>query len=276
MVAAVQALAGQVAIVTGAGRGIGRAVAAGLAEAGAGVALLGRDAARLDAVRRDLEGHGRRCSTVVADVTCADAVIAAVREAERTLGPIDLLVNNAGRIESREVPVWEADPEEWWAVLETNLRGPFNLVRAVVPGMVARGCGRVVDLSSGFGARDTDVYSAYAASKAALFRLGGAVAMAGSAHGVRAFEVAPGLVQTDMSGAMPMHAQVPADRWTPPERVVELIVAVASGRLDALSGRYLRADKDDVDTLEAEAERITAGDGRMLRVLPWGPGDPLG
>ncbi len=268
-------LAGQVALVTGASRGIGRALSVGLATAGAAVGLLARDADALEAVQRDIAAAGGRAVAAPADVTVVADVRRAVGVVEDALGAVDLLVNNAGRIEQVEAPVWETDPEEWWAVVETNLRGPLLLIGAVVPGMVARGGGRVIDVSSGFGGRDTDVYSGYAASKAALFRLGGAVASAGAEHGVRAFEVAPGLVRTELSEAMARHAALPEDAWTPVEAVVRLVVAVARGQLDELSGRYLRADRDDVASLRAAARRVAAADARVLRIRAWGDDDPL-
>src|SRR5690606_31109078 len=147
------------ALVTGASRGIGRAIAVGLAAAGLDVALLARDADRLAGVAAEIAALGERddaagrAAVVTADVTDAGAVAAAVRAAEDALGGVDLLVNNAGRVDA-EVPLWEADPDEWWAIVETNVRGPFLLARAVVPGMLARGGGRVVDLNSGAGSHD--------------------------------------------------------------------------------------------------------------------------
>ena len=112
------------ALVTGASRGIGRAIAEGLAEAGLDVGLVARDESKLEAVADGVRSHGRTAVVVSADVTAPDAVASAVKAVADGLGSIDLLVNNAGRID-REVPIWEADPEEWWQIVETNVRGPF-------------------------------------------------------------------------------------------------------------------------------------------------------
>jgi NAD(P)-dependent dehydrogenase (short-subunit alcohol dehydrogenase family) len=260
-------------LVTGAGRGLGRAIAVGLAAAGVRVAVLGRTAQSLAGVLAALEdcapaGGG---VPVVADVRDFDAVREAVVAAQAGLGGrIDLLVNNAGVIEPVEVPVWEADPDGWWQVVETDLRGPFHCVRAVVPGMLAHGGGRVVNLSSGAGAADREIYSAYCAAKAGLFRITGNLHLAGFGRGLRAFEISPGVVRTDMTAAMGMH--VDRRDWTPVERLVELVVAVASGRLDAWSGRFLRAGFDDPEVL---AGRGPGQKGRLLGVLPYGPEDPL-
>lgn len=266
--------AARTALVTGAGRGLGRAVAVGLAAAGVRVAVLGRSAQSLAGVLAELQDDalaGGGGVPVVADVRDFDAVQEAVAAAEARLGAgIDLLVNNAGVIESVEVPIWEADPQQWWDVVDTDLRGPFHCVRAVVPGMLERGGGRVVDLSSGAGAADRPIYSAYCAAKAGLFRLAGNLHLAGYSRGLRAFEISPGVVRTDMTAGMAMHADRTA--WTPVEALVDLVLAVASGRLDAWSGRFLRAGVDDPEQVAAQ---VPDGRARSLGVLPYGPDDPL-
>jgi 3-oxoacyl-[acyl-carrier protein] reductase len=263
----------RVALVTGASGGIGRQLAVGLAAAGLAVGLHGRDPARLEATRAAVEETGAPYRVMSADVTDAAAVREAVDEVEGTLGPVDLLVNNAGLIEASEVPVWEADVQEWRRVLEADLLGPFHCVRAVVPGMVARGGGRVVDLSSGAATRDSAVYSAYGAAKTGLFRVGGAVHAAGHDRGLRAFEVAPGVVDTAMTRGMAVHEG--RTGWTAPEAVVDLVVAIARGQLDDWSGRFLRAGADDVATLRAVAARGLPAGARTLGVRPWGDDDPL-
>lgn len=271
--------AARTALVTGASRGIGRAVALGLAAAGLDVALLARDAARLDDVAARVRAAGRRAVVLEADVTDPAAVRAATGRAEQELDGVDLLVNNAGRIDA-EVPLWEADPDAWWAVVETNVRGPFLLAHALVPGMLARGGGRVVDLASGASSHDMDGASAYNASKTALVRMGANLHVSGAARGLRVFEVAPGVVATDMTGSMTMHRGRTA--WTPVERTVETVVAIARGELDDLSGCFLRVTHDTPAALRAAADAAAArgeafpGEGaRRLRVQPWGPDDPL-
>ena len=267
-----QPLAGTVALVTGASAGIGRYVAAGLAARGAAVAGLARTADRLGAAMAEVaEATGARTLAVAADVTDRDAVLAAVQQVTAELGPVDLLVNNAGLIDAAEVPLWEADPDQWWQVVESQVRGPFLLAHAVVPTMVARGGGRVVGLASGLGTRGSDVYSAYSAGKTAQMRITEGIALAGAEHGVRAFDLAPGVVDTEMTRAMPMHAG--RTEWTRPEDVVDLVVAIATGELDAWSGRFFRAGADDLATLRATTP---TGAGRQLRLRPYGDDDPVG
>jgi NAD(P)-dependent dehydrogenase (short-subunit alcohol dehydrogenase family) len=262
-----------VALVTGAGRGLGRHIATALARAGLAVGLLGRDERTLREVEGELVAAGLPARYAVADVRDFAQVALAVRDLEADLGGFDLLVNNAGVIDPAEVPVWEADPGTWWDVVETDLRGPFHCVRAVVPGMVDRGRGRVIDINSGAGAADRDVYSAYCAAKAGLFRIGGNLHLAGHDRGIRSFELSPGVVVTDMTRSMAAHAN--RTEWTAPETVTDLVLALARGELDAWSGAYLRAGLDDPDTLRRlAAEGLARRPARTLAILPWGEGDP--
>ncbi|NAZ85315.1 SDR family NAD(P)-dependent oxidoreductase [Kineococcus indalonis] len=262
-----------VALVTGASRGIGRELVLGLARAGWAVGALARDAVALDEVVEEVTAAGGRAVATAVDVTDARAVAAAVHALESELGGASLLVNNAGRIEADEAAPWEADLEEVRRVVEANVLGPFHLVRAVVPGMVARGGGRVVDLSSGAAHKDSPVHAAYGASKAALFRLGGALSAAGREHGVLAFEVSPGVVRTGMTTSMAQHSE--RTEWTDPADVLALVLAVARGELDAWAGRLVRAGVDTPASLAAAARAGLPDGARVLGLLPYGPGDPL-
>lgn len=264
------------ALVTGASSGIGRALAVGLARAGLAVALLGRDEDRLSEVAEEVRAAGGRCATASSDTTDYDDLASAVAAVQTLdeIGPIDLLVDSAGVVEPEEVPVWEADPQHWRRVVEVDLIGAFHAVRAVVPGMVERGGGRVVHLNSGAGVRAGETISAYHAAKTGLWRIGGAVHLAGFERGLRAFELAPGVVETPMSRSLTMHA----DRtdWTAPDDVVALVVAMARGDLDAWSGRMVRAGMDTPASLAAREAAGPLGDARTLGLLPWGSDDLLG
>lgn len=266
----------RVALVTGATSGIGRGLAAALGRAGLAVGLLGRDGERLTEALQEVRATGARCAAVPADVVDLPGLQQAVEHLEGQLGPADLLVSAAGVIEAVEVPVWEADPAEWRRVVEVDLVGAFHAVRAVVPGMVARGGGRVLHLDSGAGVKDSSVYSAYNAAKAGLFRLGGNLHAAGAAHGLSVLELAPGVVRTPMTMAMAAHEQRrQRDEWTSQAEVDALAVAFARGELDAWSGRMVRAGADTPASLAARAAAGLGDDDRTLRLRPWGDDDPL-
>ncbi|MDF1563208.1 MAG: SDR family NAD(P)-dependent oxidoreductase [Deltaproteobacteria bacterium] len=191
-------LAGKVALVTGASRGIGRAVADALLGEGARVGLIARDPERLAGAERALrEAHpGGELASRAGDVGDAAAVERIVTELEEHLGPVDLLVNNAGVV--HRSPVAGHSLEAWDAVLETNLRGAFLYMRAVLPGMISRGAGRIVNVSSISGTLGTAGLSAYCASKWGLIGLTKSAAEEVREHGILVAAVCPGSVDTDM------------------------------------------------------------------------------
>jgi NAD(P)-dependent dehydrogenase (short-subunit alcohol dehydrogenase family) len=235
------------------------------------VAGLARTADRLTtAMAAIAAATGARTLAVAADVTDRAAVDAAVGRVRAELGHVDLLVNNAGLMDPDEVPVWEADPDEWWAVVASHIRGGLLPVRAVVPDMVTRHSGRVVSLASGLSTRGGRLYSAYSVGKTGLMRLTETLAAGLEGTGVHAFDVAPGVVRTAMSTSMSIHQD--RAEWTDPADVVALVAAIAAGELDQWSGRMLNTRYDDLDTL-----RATHPDGaaRRLRMIPFGDEDPV-
>ncbi len=266
-------LEGQVALVTGAGRGIGREIALGLAEEGMNLGILGRHRETLADTLRVCVRQGVKCVAVAADVAHFGAVREAVRSIERDLGPVDLLVNNAGQVDRAEVPLWEADPVQWWSVVETNLRGPFHLMRTVLPGMVERQRGRVVNLNSGFALRPEWRYSAYATSKSALLRLSDNVAGPLRPHGVTVLDISPGAVSTEMTAGMPMFADMV--HWGSIPLLVSTVADAARGRLDLLHGRFLHLGRDDIGELLEQAGSISEHDARTLRLRLYGAEDPM-
>jgi 3-oxoacyl-[acyl-carrier protein] reductase len=250
-------LEGQVALVTGAGRGIGRGMAIALAEAGARVAVSARTRAQVEETAALVGGLA-----IEADVSRQADVEGVVAEVERELGPIDLLVNNAG-IAIWEKAAWEIPVEEWWHVLEVNTLGPYLCCRAVIPGMIERGRGRIVNTGSGASYLPGSTSTAYAASKAALGRFGETLARQLEPYGIPVFTISPGLVRTEMTEGN-FSDDAP---WTPPELAPRLVVELASGRLDRLSGRYIHAEHDqDLGGLAARADEIVAEDLNAIRL----------
>lgn len=261
------------ALVTGANRGIGRHLALGLARAGLDVALLGRDEAGLNEAAAECAAPGVRTAVVLADVTDEAAVRAGVEQLETAWGGVDLVVNNAGRIEPVEADFLGVDLATTWEVVRTNVLGPMTVAHAFLPQLLAHGGGRLVTLNSGSGHKAMSTYTGYAVGKGAAARLTTQLDRQYRDRGVRVFDVSPGVVATDMTGSMPVHR----DRtdWTPPEATVELVLGVARGELDALSGRFLRAGADTVASLRERRRQILDTDTRTLSLSTWGADDPV-
>jgi len=175
----------RVAVVTGASRGIGELIARALGTEGYAVCLLARNGLLATGVADEIGAAGALAMARAVDVTDELAVGDAVETVLSSWGRIDLLVNNAGQIE-REVPLWEAEVDQWWSVITTNVRGPFLMTRAVVPPMIAAGGGRIININSGAGTAERADLSAYSASKSALARITGSTHRAGWAQGIRA------------------------------------------------------------------------------------------
>jgi NAD(P)-dependent dehydrogenase (short-subunit alcohol dehydrogenase family) len=247
-----------IALVTGGGRGIGASIARELTDAGMKVAVTGRTRAQVEAVAAEIGGLG-----LVGDVSRREDVEGWVAKTEAELGPIDLLVANAGlSVSESERPAWELEPEEWWHVLEVNVLGAYLSCRAVVPGMLGRGQGRIVLTGSGAAYLPGSRNTSYSASKAALCRFGETLALQLHEHGLPVFFFSPGLVRTDMTD----ESFTDDAPWTPPELAPRLVRVLASGRADALAGRYLHAEHDDVEDLIRRADEITANDLNAIRL----------
>ena len=245
-----------VALVTGGGRGIGARIARELADAGMKVAVSARTREQIDEVAKEIGGLA-----VVADVSSPGDAEAMVAEVERELGPIDLLVNNAGIAGWEVEPAWEASPENWWRVFETNVLGAYLVSRAVIPGMIERGHGRIVNTGSGSSYLPGQRTTAYGGSKAALHRFGEGLALQLAEHGIPVFTMSPGLVQTDMTERFGENMP-----WTPPELAPQLVRVLASGRADKLSGRYIHAEHDDIESLIRRADKIVEADLNAIRL----------
>ena len=217
-------LAGRVALVTGAGRGIGRAVALAMSRAGATVVLAARGAAALGAVAREIEAQGGKALGVATDVTDAAQVAALVERAVASERRVDVLVTAAGT--ARFGPVADASPEDWDATMAVNLRGVFLCCRAVLPVMARQGGGTIVNVGSVVTTRALPGSAAYTASKYGVLGLSRILAEEGRAQGIRVGVLTAGAVDTPLWDAIP--GAPDRARMLRPEQVAEAAVLMAS------------------------------------------------
>jgi len=242
-------LSGRVALVTGGGRGIGRALALGLAEAGADLCVSGRgQGSGLADVVAEVRRMGRRAEAVVADLSDPSRALTLAEEAERRLGPIDILVNNAGLI--HRSPLLDYQEQDWDAVMNVNLKAVFLLSQAVARGMRARRRGKIIHIASLLSFQGGLNVAAYAASKGAVSQLTKAMSNELAPHGVNVNAMAPGYIVTDGTAALVQDAarnrqiteRIPAGRWGQPEDLVGSCVFLASAASDYVHGSLLLVD----------------------------------
>jgi NAD(P)-dependent dehydrogenase (short-subunit alcohol dehydrogenase family) len=274
-----RALAGQVALVTGASRGLGQVIAGALAGAGATVGLVARSAGPLAQAQDRLTRAGGTAVAVTADVTDPDDLAAAVERVSHRLGPIDVLVNNAG-VGGPNGALWEVDPAAWWQAMEVNLRSVLSCTRLVLPAMIARRHGRIVNITSNAGAYRWPLASAYAVSKAAGIKLTENLAVELRGRGVAVFSADPGLLPIGMSEpalanrppANPAEAKIASwirreleqGRGAEPGAAGSFVLRLAAGDCDCLSGCHLTVH-DDLDALIEQADEISRHDLYTLR-----------
>ena len=268
-----------VVLITGGGRGLGRAYAEALARTGAQVAVTARSADELAETVALIEQAGGRGLALPADVTDPRAVTAVVAAVESQLGPIDVLINNAGMFQAIG-EVGQVDPAAWWREVEVNLRGPYLCTHAILPSMIARRSGRIINVVSEAGTVAIGYVSAYSVSKTALIRLTETLADETRPYGITVLAAHPGTVRTPMSEyarTSPRVAELaqPVQAWfehlfeaqldTPITQAVAFMLALAEGRADALSGCYLDVDAD-LAALTAQAAAIQAEKRYTLRL----------
>jgi gluconate 5-dehydrogenase len=241
-------LTGKVALVTGAYRGLGYAIAKGLAQAGATAVLNGRKPEALAAAAKALTDAGLRAATAVFDVTDADAVKRGVDGIEASYGHLDIVVNNAGI--QRRRPVAEFPKQDWDDVIATNLTAPFLVSQAALPAMMGRKAGKIINIASLLSdfARPTIV--AYTAAKGGVRQLTRAMAVELAPHGIQVNAIAPGYFATEMNRALIDNAEfdawvkkrTPAGRWGRPDEIAGLAVFLASAAADYVTGQLIFID----------------------------------
>jgi NAD(P)-dependent dehydrogenase (short-subunit alcohol dehydrogenase family) len=260
-------LDGRSALVTGSGRGFGRAIATALAGEGAKLTVTGRTVGEIEATAELIRAAGGEASAVQGDVRSPEDIVRVVRHASEKFGPVDLLVNNAG-VDGPYGPIGVVDPAAWWAAMEVHLRAPLLFMSAVLPAMRERGGGTIINIVSKGAVRVEPSLSAYCTGKAAATRLTEHVGLEQQDAGIGVFALHPGDAVTAFAHATLNDPD--AQRWRPEmigilkewqktvdsegalKRCGEVCIALASGEYDALSGRYIEAELD-LDELRAAA-----------------------
>ncbi|HEY3911648.1 MAG TPA: glucose 1-dehydrogenase [Stellaceae bacterium] len=241
-------LDGQVALVTGASSGIGRHLALLLAAAGARVALAARRTDRLAEAAGEIAGEGGTCLPLALDVTRPDSIAAAVAEAEERLGPLTLLVNNAGVVVSK--PVLDHTEEDWDYVIDTNLKGAWLMAREFARHLIERRRpGRIVNIASVLGSRTIARVPSYCAAKAGLIHLTHVLAMELARHGILVNALAPGYVETDFNrdflqseAGMKLAARIPLRRVAQPDDLDGAMLLLASPAGAYITGAVIAVD----------------------------------
>ncbi len=241
-------LSGRRALVTGSGRGIGFALARGLAKAGASVVLNGTDEARLADAAARLRAEGLEIETSRFDVTDHDGVAAAARDVESRIGPVDVLVNNAGI--QRRKPLEDFPAETWDEILSVNLSGVFHVSQAFARGMIARGRGKIVNICSVQSSLARPSIAPYAATKGGVAMFTKAQCTEWAKYGLQVNGIAPGYFATEMNRALVedetfsdwLCRRTPAGRWGRVEELIGAAVFLASGASDFVNGQVLYVD----------------------------------
>lgn len=242
------AVTGKRALVTGGSKGIGAEAAIVLAQAGADVAIVGRDRAGLEATAAQIVAAGRRCVIIEAEMRSVEGPTQAASEALSAFGAVDILVNNAGI--ARIAPILEAPLDFWEDTLAVNLRAPYLLAQALAPKMIEQRSGKIINVSSQAGVVALEGHAAYGASKGGLNMLTKVMALEWGAHNVQVNAVAPTVILTPMGTevwgdpqkADPMLAKIPLRRFGQPVEVADLILFLASAASDLITGETILID----------------------------------
>ena len=242
------ALDGKAALVTGATKGIGLETCKVLADAGADIAAVGRDPDGLREVKAAVESKGRRCATIAADMAKPDGPAKAAQEALAAFGTVDILVNNAAI--ALIAPLLEATAADWDATMAVNLRAPFLLAQALVPAMIKKGAGKIINISSQAGVIGQDSHAAYGASKGGLNTLTKVMCVEWAKHNIQVNTVCPTVILTPMGEEHwgkpergdPMKAKIPAGRFGKPIEVADMILYLASSASNLVNGQDMLID----------------------------------
>lgn len=241
-------VAGKRALVTGASKGLGAEIATVLADAGADVAIVGRDTAGLEAIRQAVASRGRRCLAIQADLQTVEGPRAAGAKALDFFGTVDILVNNAGIFHRQSI--LETTVENWDETQAVNLRAPFLLAQAVVPRMIQQRSGKIINVSTVASVVGCEGHSAYSAFKGGMNMLTRVMAAEWGPHNIHTNAIAPAIVLTDMAReawsdeakSAPVKARIPLRRFGEPIEIADLVLYLASPASDFICGQIMLID----------------------------------
>jgi NAD(P)-dependent dehydrogenase (short-subunit alcohol dehydrogenase family) len=266
----------KVAIVTGAGRGIGKAIALAYAHEGANVVTISRTLSEIENTSEQIRANGRRAIAIRADVSNSGEVEDAVSLVIKEFGKVDILVNAAG-IQGPIGPVVENDVNQWIQTVHVNLIGTFLCVRAVLPTMIKQGCGKIINFSGGGATSPRPYFTAYAASKGAVVHFTESLAEELKKHNVQVNAIAPGAVNTDMLNHVIKAGLLAGEReltkaheqlkkgGTPLEKPVGLAIFLGSEDSGSISGKLISAVWDDLQNMAGQISQIMSSEIYTLR-----------
>lgn len=241
-------LTGKAALVTGATKGIGLEICKVLADAGADIAAVGRDERGLAEVNAAVEGLGRKCVTIAADLSTQEGPVEAAKSALQSFGTIDILVNNAGV--ALIDPLLETKVEDWDRTMAVNLRAPFLTARELAPRMIAQRAGKIINISSQAGVAALDGHAAYSASKGGLNMLTKVMTLEWAKYNIQTNAVCPTVILTPMGEQVwgdpakgkPMLEKIPLGRFGKPQEVADCVLYLASPASDLVCGETILID----------------------------------
>lgn len=254
-------LNGKIAIVTGGSKGIGKEIALKLYNHGANVAICARTQSDIDNVVSSVKNSERFIGHHV-DVTNGESIKNFIQQVKDTFGSVDILINNAGTGSGGSF--WEGNFDNFWNTIEVNLKGPMYFSYEILPEMVQRNTGLIVNIGSYLGIRPADAIS-YSISKASLVRFTDSLALQVNQYNINVFTVSPGLVLTDMTRDFPHFKSLPADAWSSIEKIANLIIRLTVGDVKPLNGRFIHVN-DNVDELLTKIDEIKKKELYTLRL----------
>lgn len=239
-------LSNKIAIVTGASRGIGSAIAHNLSKAGAKVVLISRSIDALKSVESEIKSNGGQAISIAADVSNLQSFTDAVSQVVETWGTVDILVNNAGI--TRDNIIVRLKEEDWDAVIDINLKGCFNGIKSVTRPMMKARCGRIINITSVIGLMGNSGQSNYAASKAGILGLTKSIAKELGSRNITVNAIAPGYIQTKMTDNLDETSKdkliksIPLQRLGQPQEIADLVCFLASDKATYITGQTLNVD----------------------------------